>query len=120
MRTFILIVISIILLGCGSEDSVEYNPLESISVTYKRHMFKGGDLTVPVGYSIQFDAVGHYRDGSTKEITELVSWHSSNTTVATVNTKGLLTGESEGASSITAHLEGVQSGGVAVTVSSAV
>lgn len=55
----------------------------------------------------QFTATGTYSDSSTKDITNLVSWSSSNTQVATISSSGLATALSSGSSTITSSLDGV-------------
>jgi hypothetical protein len=45
-----------------------------------------GSATVNKGYSQQFIATGTYSDNSTANLTALVNWTSSNTSVATINT----------------------------------
>ncbi|MGA9565377.1 MAG: Ig-like domain-containing protein [Candidatus Korobacteraceae bacterium] len=50
----------------------------------------------------QFAATGTYSDGSTKVLTSTANWVSSNPAVATVNTTGLATGMTAGATTITA------------------
>jgi uncharacterized protein YjdB len=63
----------------------------------------------------QFTAMGKYSDGSTADLTGRVSWRSSNTAVATVNTSGLATAVAAGSTTITASLSGV-SGIASLTV----
>ena len=50
----------------------------------------------------QFTATGSYSDGSQQNLTTVVSWSSSNTTVATIGSSGLATGLATGSSSIQA------------------
>lgn len=56
------------------------------------------------GNTEQFTAIGTYSDNSTKDITNLVNWKSDNTAVATINTMGLVTALTTGATNITAEL----------------
>jgi len=55
----------------------------------------------------QFTATGTYSDGSTADLTELVTWTSSNHDVATITASGLATGVSKGTVTITAASNGV-------------
>jgi hypothetical protein len=50
----------------------------------------------------QFDATGHYADGTTPDFTSFVTWHSSNTGVATIDNTGLATAVAAGTVTITA------------------
>jgi trimeric autotransporter adhesin len=63
--------------------------------------------SVPVGANQQFTAVLSYSDGSTKDTTNLVSWSSSSTTVASVSSTGLTRALAGGSTTITATAESV-------------
>ncbi len=54
-----------------------------------------------------FKAVGTYSDGTTPDITGLVSWSSSQTGIATIATGGIATTVAQGTSLISADLDGV-------------
>jgi len=56
--------------------------------------------------SQQFAATGNYSDGSTNDLTTQVTWASSNTVVATIDTNGLATALSPGTTLISASLTG--------------
>jgi uncharacterized protein YjdB len=71
------------------------------------------------GTSLHYIAVGTYTDTKIQEITDLVSWGSDNTSVATIGLEGLATGVTLGAAHITASLGGVTSKPVTLTVSAA-
>src|SRR5579859_6188027 len=58
--------------------------------------------TIPQGTTLQLTATGSYTDHSTKNITNLVAWTSSNPAVAPVNNTGLLAGNAIGFGTITA------------------
>jgi uncharacterized protein YjdB len=58
--------------------------------------------TIGIQETKQFVATGHYSDNSTEDFTLSVSWESSNSAVATIDTEGLATGVSEGTAQITA------------------
>jgi hypothetical protein len=74
--------------------------------------------SITVGATQQFAATGTYSDNATHDITTQVTWSSSNTSVATVNTSGLATGVAPGTSTITAT-SGSISGNTTLTVASA-
>src|SRR5205823_785904 len=58
--------------------------------------------SIAKGTTQQFTAVGTYSDGSTLEMTNSVSWSSSNLSVATITSGGLANGGAQGASQISA------------------
>jgi uncharacterized protein YjdB len=62
---------------------------------------------VPTGQTLQFSASGTYSDASTAVISSLVAWSSSDSTIATVDANGLVTGVAPGSVQITASLSGV-------------
>jgi uncharacterized protein YjdB len=61
--------------------------------------------SVALGASQQFDAIGTYTDGSSQDVTTLVAWSSSTTTIATVSATGLAVGTGQGSTAITASFE---------------
>jgi hypothetical protein len=81
--------------------------LTSISIT-------PANATVFIGTPQQFTATGRFSDGSTRDLTTTAAWSSSNTSVATVSTSGLVSGVTTGTVTLSA-----QSGSVvgSVTVS---
>jgi hypothetical protein len=86
--------------------------LQSISVS-------PATVTVQAGSTKQFTATGTYSDASMQNITTQVTWSSSNTNVATINSSGLASGIAGGSSSIVASLGGgvtAISGSAALTV----
>lgn len=68
-------------------------------------------LSIANGINLQFTAIGRYSDSTTQNITSLVSWSSSDTSVATISSttgsNGLLRSVGVGSSTITATLGGV-------------
>ncbi|HEV8523176.1 MAG TPA: Ig-like domain-containing protein [Terriglobales bacterium] len=64
----------------------------------------------------QFTADGTFSDSSTRNITNAVTWNSSNTNVATISSSGLATRVAAGTTNITATLGSVTSNSVALTV----
>jgi uncharacterized protein YjdB len=62
-----------------------------------------------VGATQQFTATASYSDNSTADVTTTVTWTSSNTAVATINTAGLATAVAAGSTTVTATLNGVSS-----------
>ncbi|MCD6048459.1 MAG: Ig domain protein group 2 domain protein [Gammaproteobacteria bacterium] len=64
-------------------------------------------LSMPNGYTEQYKAIGTYSDRTTQEITSSVSWSSSDTTIASINTNGVATGLNTGEVTIKAALDSV-------------
>ncbi|MDH5517052.1 MAG: Ig-like domain-containing protein [Gammaproteobacteria bacterium] len=85
--------------------------LSSISVT-------PGVETLAAGTSVTLQATGLYSDQSTQNLTEQVSWQSSDNAIAVVTPLGKVTGLSIGATNISASL-GAKSGTAVITVSAA-
>ncbi len=84
--------------------------LTAITVTFTSN-------TIPTGTSDQFHATGTYSDGSSQDLTSLVTWTSSATDVATIDRTGLATGLTGGTTTITAT-SGITQGTATLTVTS--
>ena len=82
--------------------------LTSIAVT-------AGNTAVLGGTTQQFTATGTYSDGSTQNISGLVTWTSSSAAVATISASGLATALAAGSTTISATLAGV-TGSTTLTV----
>jgi trimeric autotransporter adhesin len=67
--------------------------------------------------SKQYDAIGHYSDGTTVNINTVATWTSSATTIATVTSFGAVTGQSAGTADITAKMGSVTSNAASLIVS---
>jgi len=76
------------------------------------------NATVAKGATQQYAATGMYSDGSTQNLTNTLSWTSTNTSAATVNGMGLATGTGAGSTTIQAAAGSI-SGSVSLTVTSA-
>jgi trimeric autotransporter adhesin len=85
--------------------------LQSIAVT-------PANTSLPVGETEQFTATGTFSDNSTENLTTQVTWASSDTTWATIDSAGLATAVSPGPVTISAALDGV-SGSTGLTIVSA-
>ncbi|MDP9338003.1 MAG: Ig-like domain-containing protein [Acidobacteriota bacterium] len=72
--------------------------------------------SMAVSTTQQFTATGTYSDGSSRDLSSLVTWSSSATVTATVNVSGLVTALAAGTTTITATLGGVTQS-ITVTVS---
>lgn len=86
--------------ACGSAD----NPCKEL-VTFT---ITPNQQTVLVGISQQFTATAYYDDGSQDDVTEQVTWQSSDESIASIsndnNSKGLATGNSAGTVTVSAAL----------------
>ncbi len=71
--------------------------------------------TINVGGTLQMSATGTYNDGSTKNLSSGVFWSSSDSTVASISSAGLVTGVSNSSATITGS-SGTVSGTTTVTV----
>lgn len=71
--------------------------------------------TISVGTGQQFAATGNWTFGAARDISSVVTWSSSNTSVATVNSNGYATMVGSGSTTITASGGGV-SGSTSITV----
>jgi len=77
--------------------------------------------SMPVNTSQQFTAIGTYADGSSSDLSNLVTWSSSSTVTATVTTTGLVTALAAGTTNISAIFAHVsQSTSLTVTAPSIV
>jgi trimeric autotransporter adhesin len=92
--------------------SVAANSLVSLQIT-------DGDVTIADGTSHQFTAIGFYNDGSKNNVTNNVTWGSSQTSVATISGTGRAASVNTGTSSITASLGSISAPAVTLTVTPA-
>lgn len=80
-------------------------------------------MTLPRGMTQQYAAVGTFSDGTTRDLTSLVTWSTSTPAVATISNtagrKGVLTAQTPGGAQVRARRAGIQ-GQAAVTVTNAV
>lgn len=118
MRTFAVSLTAcflFVVVGCGggsSSQSINSGPtLNSIQVT-------GITGSVVAGQSQQLTATATYSDHSTKDVTATAIWTSSNGSIATVATGGMLTAKASGQCSVSAKVGSV-GGSLAVTVTPA-
>jgi uncharacterized protein YjdB len=74
--------------------------------------------TLAVGQSEALTAVGKFSDGTTQNLTQLVTWQAIPSTVATVNAQGTLTGVSKGTAQVSAAYQGT-TGSAAIAIGAA-
>jgi hypothetical protein len=94
--------------ACGGGGSNANGTLTSITVA-------PATATISNGGTQQYTATGNYSNGTHQNLTSSVTWSSSSTTVATINSAGLATGAGPGSTTITAT-SGSVSGTAALTV----
>jgi uncharacterized protein YjdB len=92
--------------------SVAAPTLNSITIT-------DGNVTIAAGTSHQYTAIGVYSDGGQRNVTDQVTWGSSDMTVASISATGQGKGLVMGSSTISATLGSVSSPGVTLDVTSA-
>ena len=80
---------------------------QAVPITLTSIAIMPANPSIFIGAAQQFTAIGTYSDGSTRDITRQTTWTSSSARVATINTNGLATGVSIGATTISAALTGV-------------
>ncbi len=73
---------------------------------------------IPLGIAQQFAAMGTFSDGSTQDVTGVVTWKSSITSIASITVSGLATGLNIGTTNISATI-GATSGSTPLTVNAA-
>ena len=81
----------------------------SASATLTSITIAPNNPTVAIGNTQQFTATGTYSDGTIENLTEVVTWASSNTNVATISSVGVATTPALGSSTISATLNSVNS-----------
>ena len=72
--------------------------------------------TVDLGLTTAFTAIGTYADGTTINITNSVTFASSDPSVASITGQGIATGHGQGSATISASLGGITSAGDSLTV----
>ncbi|HAS8622823.1 TPA: hypothetical protein I7784_21320, partial [Vibrio vulnificus] len=95
--------------------------MEKIDITPNTIETRGlSILSLPIGIKQSFTAIGHYSDGSSNNITDIVDWHSSDEDIGLFQHKGILTGLSTGETSVKATVSGISSNDILVKVTDAV
>ncbi|HEY2467369.1 MAG TPA: Ig-like domain-containing protein [Terracidiphilus sp.] len=110
--------VCLVLAGCGggskhsnTQNNGSTRTLVSISVT-------GSTASLAAGTTLQLAAEGSYSDGTTAILTNQATWTTSNSTLATANTSGLITSYKAGSVTVTA-IQGSVSGKMNISVTQA-
>lgn len=109
ITTLMLLFGSLLLLGCDNDNDDAAIVLQGISIT-------ASYVKVPAEITMQYTASGAYSDGTTADITNAVSWSSSNTAVAIIASTGLLTSIDTGETNINATSGGITSNTMPLSV----
>ncbi|ABZ75551.1 Ig domain protein group 2 domain protein [Shewanella halifaxensis HAW-EB4] len=122
-RQLILLTL-LILAGCGGDDDGfptgacggPDNPCPAYAVALD---ITPSNSVIAVSTHQIYQAFATYSDGATKDVSQEVSWSSSEPTLATISTNGVAMGALAGEVQITASLPPVQEGGMVLTDSAA-
>jgi len=107
--------VAIITASSGSVTGSATLTISSAAANLSSVVITPANPSVPVNTAQQLTAIGNYSDGSSADITGLVTWASNSTSVAVVSAGGLVTGKAAGKAGISATL-GTVSGTTQVTV----
>lgn len=96
VRAALWILMSALLSSCLGNGTVHTSNLVSINVTPSNSI-------VTIGVPTSLTATGSFSDGSTKDVSSIAMWNTSNPTVAMVNSTGLVSGVNQGQALITVN-----------------
>jgi hypothetical protein len=109
------------LYGCGKSDGLAPS-LSSVAPTLVSFAVTPATSFVPKNSNIQMRATGTFSDGSTQDISSLVSWTLDDTSVASINSNGLMSNSWTGVSGVrvvnvsAAYLSQIQTARISITV----
>ncbi|MBY6107404.1 Ig-like domain-containing protein [Ferrimonas balearica] len=105
----------------GGGSGLGDNPLVSLQIAPTPVTTNGvSELTLAKGNVQPFAAVGIYKDGTSATLTNKVNWIASDSAVADLSAKGVLTALKPGRMEVRAEMSGIESNAVTITVTSAV
>jgi hypothetical protein len=88
--------------GCGSGNGSSGSTGNSNPGTLTSLSITPGNASIEVGQTLQFTAEGTFSNGSKQDLTNAVTWASSNTGVATISASGKATAAAQGSTTISA------------------
>ena len=91
-------------------------PLEVTAALLKNIEITAVNTKIVVGTTINLNAIGTYSDGDKRDITTQVSWNSSDSTSAYVNSEGVMQANKAGVATITANYGNTSSNSITVSV----
>lgn len=103
LKRYVKLVVGVSLLAiasCGKSGGNAPDLLSSTAPTFVSYAITPQNTFVPKGGNLQFTATGTFSDGSTRNITSLVSWTVDDNSVAAINSSGLMTNSWTGTTGI--------------------
>ncbi|MGB0894603.1 MAG: Ig-like domain-containing protein [Parashewanella sp.] len=119
----LLLFTVMILSDCGQEDAFVDNSdtLVSIQVSPSQRATQGrAEVSLAKGNEQKYIALGTFRDGSTRDLSDSVTWNSSNTSAVKINREGVAIAITQGMSNIQASLKSIHSNLSQLTVTNAI
>ena len=110
--TAFVFFVCLVVAGCGGRGKSSLST--SSSSTLSSLSVSGGN-SVAAGMTLQLSANGSYSDGTNSNLTSQATWKTSDSTIATISSSGLLTALKQGSVSVTAAMGGV-TGSASITV----
>jgi uncharacterized protein YjdB len=104
MKTIVCAVVLLViatLTGCSSGGGSQSNPPSPATVTSIQ--VAPSSMSIGMGATQQFTATAHLSDNSTKDITSSAQWSSSDSSIASITSAGVVTGSASGTVTITAQ-----------------
>jgi Bacterial Ig-like domain (group 2) len=95
------------LVGTGSDNFTVESPSANSSTLSYISINPSVNQELAVGLTKQFTVIGTYANGATADLTSQVTWSSSNTSIATISSTGLVTAKSDGNTDIVATISGL-------------
>ncbi|MBD1574844.1 hypothetical protein HC725_16510, partial [Vibrio sp. S17_S38] len=108
-----------LLTGCNSEGAFSSQPQPPIDATVIEITVTPSPISVLEGRTQQLVAVAKYDDGAERDVSDSVTWEIvGDPTIASISVSGLVTGNTKGATELTASKDGITSNTVNVNVCS--